>query len=323
MNLSYEFSVGSVRAREKSLLTSADIERLLACKSESELCSALSDKGYGEGRDVDALIASHGEAVWKYLRGISPDFGIFDPFIIQNDVHNLKVILKGTMSARKYDHLLIEPRTIDTELLKQAVEGRKGSLLPEWISEASDRAYDLISKKGDARESDAVIDKAAMEHMLRLASQWKSPFLKEYFNTLVFYNNIKIALRCSKTRVNRDFLEDALCEVRDFRRDEVINAVLKGGEALITLLSKCSEYGLDKAMEEYKTSPSLFEKYVDNRLIKLSRDCCKRTSEGAEPLLGYYLGSEAEKKVIHIISSGIRTKTDSETVRERLRDIYG
>ena len=55
----------------------------------------------------------------------------------------------------------------------------------------------------------------------------------------------------------------------------------------------------------------------------MAKESCKRSSEGAEPLIGYYLGSEAEKKVIHIISSGIRTNTDKETIRERLREIYG
>ena len=33
--------------------------------------------------------------------------------------------------------------------------------------------------------------------------------------------------------------------------------------------------------------------------------------------------TEAEKKVIHIIASGIRTGSDTEIIRERLREIYG
>ena len=40
-------------------------------------------------------------------------------------------------------------------------------------------------------------------------------------------------------------------------------------------------------------------------------------------MLGYYLGSETEKKVIHIIESGIRTQSGADTIRERLREIYG
>lgn len=37
MSLSYEFSIGSVRAREKNLFNTADYEQMLALKSEEEL----------------------------------------------------------------------------------------------------------------------------------------------------------------------------------------------------------------------------------------------------------------------------------------------
>ena len=84
------------------------------------------------------------------------------------------------------------------------------------------------------------------------------------------------------------------------------------------LLDSCKQ-----AMEAYKTSPSDFEKFTDDRLMMLAKESCKRASEGAEPLLGYYLGEEAEKKVLHIIYSGIKTGADQDTIRERLREIYG
>ena len=67
MALSYEFSIGSVRAREKSLFTSADIEQLLSYKSVDEVRRFLIDKGYGDGSDIDEIIADHTEKVWDYL----------------------------------------------------------------------------------------------------------------------------------------------------------------------------------------------------------------------------------------------------------------
>lgn len=321
MGLSYEYSVGSVRAKEKSLFSSADIEQLLACKSEAELCSALSDKGYGDGADIDSVISDHNDKTWAYLKTVAPDFGIFSPFIISNDIHNLKVVLKGTMSARKYRHLLIKPSLIDTDTLIKAIENNKFSLLPEWLAEPAERAYELLSQKGDARESDAVIDSAAMARMLSLTEEYRSEFLKEYFRTLVFYNNIKIAIRSTGTRVSAEFLNSALCEVKDFRKKTVIEAALKGN--LLDELGKFSEYECKKAVEEYKKSPSAFERFVDDKLILMAKESCKRAGGGMEPIIGYYLGSEAEKKVIHIIASGIRTKSDSEIIRERLREIYG
>ena len=323
MALSYEFSIGSVRAREKSLFTSADIEQLRSYKSVDDVRRFLIDKGYGDGSDIDEIIADHTEKVWDYLKSVAPDITVFDPFFLVNDVHNFKVTLKGTMSGRKYDELIAAPNTIDPEVIKQSVEHKKFSLLPDWLAKPAQEAYDIIATKGDARESDAVVDKAVMQETLRITEEFSSDFLKQYFRTQIFYNNIKIALRSSRTGVTADYLNKAFCDVAEFRKASVISAALKGSEALTDELSKYSEYDCSRAMEKFRLSPTLFEKFVDDRLILLAKESCKRTSEGAEPIIGYYLGCEAEKKVIHIITSGIRTNTETETIRERLREIYG
>lgn len=323
MALSYEFSVGSVRAKENSLFTNADVEHMLGCKTEDELLSYLIGKGYGEGKTVDEIIESHTAEMWAYIKSVAPDFDIFNPFFYQNDVHNLKVVLKGTMSGRDYENLLVAPNTIDTDSLKTAVENRKFSLLPDWLAQSADKAYEILAHTSDARLSDAVIDRAVMEEMLRAAEKSGSEFLYDYFKTTVFYANIKIAIRSSRTGTSKDFLSQALCDMDGFRKADVINAAAKGGDALLDALTKFSEYGCSQAIAEYKISPSAFERFIDNRLIAMAKESCKRTSEGAEPLMGYYLGCEAEKKVIHIIASGLRTKSGTEIIRERLREIYG
>lgn len=322
MALSYEFSIGSVRAKENSMLSGGDVEHMLSCKSVEELCRFLRDKGYGEGSTIEEIINSHTKDMWNYLKSVAPDFSIFEPFIFQNNIHNLKVVLKGTMAGRKYESLLLSPCTIDADILKKAVENRKFNLLPDYLCEAADKAYDVIAHTGDARYCDALIDNAAMTEMLAKSEKFGSEFLNIYFRTLVFYNNIKIAIRSSRTGTSRDYLNNALCDVADFRKSTVIDAALRGSDALIDTLSKFSEYDCKNAISEYNKSPSAFEKFVDDRLIKTAREYCKRASEGAEPLMGYYLGNEAEKKVIHIIASGLRTMTDSQLIRERLREIY-
>ena len=323
MSLSYEYSVGSVRAREKSLLSPVDIEQLLSLGSVEKIARFLSDKGYGDGSTVDEILISHDKKVWDYLNQTAPDINVFSPFYIQNDVHNLKVVLKGVMADRKYDDLFLSPYTIEPELITEAVEHRAFQKFPEWLSDSADRAYEIIAHKGDARECDSILDKAVMDEMIRRCDGFRSQFLKDYINTFVFYNNIKIAIRSSKTKVNADFLNNALSEVKDFRKDAVVSSAVKGTDYLMDELSKYSEYDCKRAIEQYKLSPSAFEKFVDDRLITLAKESCKRTSEGAEPLIGYYLGCEAEKKVIHIIASGVRTGSDKEIIRERLREIYG
>lgn len=323
MALSYEYSIGSVRAKEKSLLNRQDIEQLLGCKSSAELCSMLGDKGYGEGKTVDEAIENRDSETRSYIKSVAPDMSVFNPFYLLNDAHNFKVALKGTMADREYRGLMLEPCTVAFDTVIKAVEGRRMNLLPEFMQKPCDEAYEIIAHTGDAREGDALVDRAFMEEILRLAQNSGSEFLYNYFNTFVFYSNVKIAIRSARSGADRAYLEKALCETADFDKNKIIEAAQKGGDALIETLSKISACGCDKAIEQFKKSPSAFERFVDDRLILAARESCKRTSEGAEPLIGYYLAREAEKKVIHIIDSGIRTNTDSEIIRERLREIYG
>lgn len=323
MALSYEFSIGSVRARETSLMNAQDVEQLLGCTDEAQLCAVLSDKGMGGGSDVDAILAEYTESIWAYLKSVAPDFGIFTPFLLQNDSHNFKVALKGVMAQRDYKELMLSPSLTEHEKVIKAVENRRMDYMPECLQKPCDEAYELLAHTGDARAADSVLDRAVMEEMLKTAEKCDSEFLRQYLQTTVFYNNIKTAIRAARAEAGREYLEKALCECPQFRRTAVIDSAVKGVDYLLDALAKYSEYECNKAMEAFGESPSAFEKFVDNKLIRMARECCKRASEGAEPLLGYYLGTEAEKKVVHIIASGIRTGTDAENIRERLREIYG
>ncbi|MEE1104469.1 MAG: V-type ATPase subunit, partial [Ruminococcus sp.] len=261
MALSYEFSIGSVRAKENALFSKTDLEQLLGCKTTAELCQTLSDKGYGTVGAFDEMTKRHMDGVWEYLRKIAPDFGVFSPFLIQNDVHNFKVVLKGTMSARDYyTALLLTPCTVEHKLMIDAVEHRIMKDLPAWLQEPAAMAYDLLAHTGDARAADAVLDKAVMLEMLRQSEGFRSKFLKEYFRTEVFYHNIKIALRGARTGADRHYYKSAMPRFEGFDRDKIVQAALKGHDALVDMLSKLSDYGCKQAMEQYKSSPSAFEK---------------------------------------------------------------
>ena len=238
MALSYEFSIGSVRARENSMFSEADAEQMLALKSIDELVRFLKDKGYGEGDTVDEIIESNTRKMWKYIRSIAPDFDIFEPFLIQNDLHNFKTVLKGTMSDRDYEQLMMEPCTIKKADMVKAVENRRFDVFPEWLRKPADKAYQRLAETKDARLSDAGIDRAVLERLLFLGKKSGSVFLSEYFRTLVFYANVKTALRGAKAGVERYFYDKALCEVEGFDKQAVTKEAVTSEEALVKYLEK-------------------------------------------------------------------------------------
>lgn len=323
MAFSYEYSIGSVRAKECHLFGSAEFEQMLAMKSEDELLRFLSDKGYGSGSTVEELLESNTEAMWAYIRTVAPDMTVFEPFMQRNDIHNIKTVIKGLMTDRYTEDLMSEPCTIPRKLLMEAAENRRFDKLPEWVGGAADKAYSLLAESGDARLSDGLIDCAYLMQLSKTADETKSAFLSEYFRTLIFYTDIKLMLRAARTNASRDYLERTVCPVKGLDKKEAITKVLSGEENLVKYLEHISAYDCCDAAKAYGESPTQFERFVDNKLIALARKCCRYASEGAEPILGYYLGCEAERKVIHIIDGGIRTRTPADKIRERLRDTYG
>ncbi|MEE3404523.1 MAG: V-type ATPase subunit [Acutalibacteraceae bacterium] len=323
MALSYEFSIGSVRARENSLFSEADAEQMLALRSEGDLVRYLKDKGYGDGDTIDAIMESNTRRMWAYIKSIAPDFNLFLPFFIQNDIHNLKTVLKGTMADREYEALLIEPCSIPKEALIKAVENRRFEQFPQWLQRPANRAYQILAETKDARLSDAYLDRGVLDELLAQAKRSRSPFLMAYFNTMVFYTDVKTALRGARVNASRYYLEKAIVECEGLDKAAVVKAALQGSEALIKYLKAQQVYDCHKAIELFVSSPSAFEKFVDNRLIGLAKQLCRLSSEGPEPLLGYYIGCVYERKMITLIASGLTTETPKEQIRERLREIYG
>lgn len=323
MPVSYEYSIGSVRAREKRLLSSSDIEAMLACKSVKELEAYLSDKGYAQGESVDEILANSRNETVKYLFDIVPDSSVFNVFLYPNDAHNIKAVIKGLLAGVDYKRLFLKPCLIETEIIETAVKERKYGILPEDFAAAAEKAYEILARTADARKADSYIDRQCMLLQLEAAKKTKIDFLIEYINTEVFYRNIKIALRGAATNAPVDYYETALCAVDGLDTKTLVSYAIKGSGALVEYLSSKSEYKLNEAMERYKDSPAEFERFGDNLLMRLALESCKRSGIGANAALGYYIAKAAEDKAVHIIAAGIETDAKPELTRERLRDIYG
>lgn len=320
----YEYSFGSVRAREKYLFTHADIEAMLSLNSREALVTFLRDKGYGEGETLGEILRSCRESTFGYLEKIVPDISVFDVFLYPNDAHNIKSVIKGLLSNTDYKKLFITPCTVETKTVEAAVKENNYSLLPDGFAAAAQKAYDILARTTDARKADAFIDNACMSLQLEKAKKTKIAFLVNYIETEIFYRNVKIALRASMTSSPAEYLEESLFDgVRYFNKSEVIHAATDGMEKLTDYLSHISAYSCREAMERFSVSPAEFEKFTENLLMKMTRNCCKRSSGGPEAAIGFFLARLAEEKAIHIIAVGIDTKAENSVTRERLREIYG
>ncbi len=322
MGGSYEYATGSVRAREVRLLREQDIDQLVNADSIERLSSLLKEKGYTDyGNDIDRSLEENMTETFEYIRSVAPDFSLFNCFLLRNDAHNIKLIIKGILRSRDYEGLIMEPFTVPTDDIVSAVSEKKYDLLPAWLSQSVEFSCKAVAL-GDAQLADAEIDRVIMEKMVSEAESTGVDFLARYIKVSVFYYNIKVLIRSAKMGKTPDFMQRAVCGLDGFKKDEYIKAASAGLNELIRELGSTDENRLSDAIEAYKNGGGAFEKYVDD-LLMIETEVCKMAAYGEKVLIGYYLAKETENKIIHIIASGIRTGSSPEAIKERVRRTYG
>ena len=325
MAASYAYAVGNVRAKEAALFKKQDIEQLLAADTAEKAAAFLRDKGYGEADtplSADALLKSEEQKLWEYIRSVAPDFSVFRSFVLQNDFHNLKAVFKGLAAGRNTDSLLLSPTTVDIEVIKKAAAEQEFSLLPDFMRDAAKTAWDALIKTGDGQTCDAILDAACLESRRRFAEDIKIPMLSELINASVFYDNIKAALRCACAEKPADFIELCLTDTDKLPKARLKDAVLKGREAVLELMSGISAYGCDKAAEAFGISPTEFEKFVDNYMMSVGAKG-RYIAVGAEPLIAYLQARLAEIRAVRIAVNAVATGEDRASARAMMRELYG
>lgn len=318
------FAIGNLRAKENRLLKQSDLTRFMSAKSADQLAAMLRDRGIGDPasqKEVPEILKEDTEKLWSYLKCIAPDMSVFEPFLYENDFHNLKAILKAVVRNTDYSDLLLLPANVDIKYIETAIKEKRFDILPDFMRKSAEEAYEALVSGGDPQLSDCIIDAGCMTAQYEKAKTIKNAAVREVLISAVFYNNIKAALRSAKARKSSAFLEKTLTENGVVSKSALKNAALGGEEKVLELLDSVTEMNGQTAAECYRRSPAEFEKFCDNRRIAAGRKC-RYVTMGDEPLVGYMLARTAQTKDIRIIYSGIKTGQSSEQISERLRELY-
>ena len=96
MEQEYIYAVARIKARELSLLTQQDLDRLMACKTPAECFRALADKGWGAGGETsaEAIFAAEEEKTWALMHELLPDLTPFSVLLYPIDFNNMKAAVK-------------------------------------------------------------------------------------------------------------------------------------------------------------------------------------------------------------------------------------
>lgn len=307
----YAYAVANVRAMEVSLISKSFMEQLADAQNLDEVKRSLSDNGVA---DFDDYMVK----TWDFLNEIAPDASELEFMIVKNDFHNLKAIIKGIVSGHNGTVYCIKPSVLNIEELAEKVAQKDFESLPEWISKTAEEAYGLLTSTMDGQLFDMLVDKASLAAMKEFAKRTESQLADDIAELFVALTDIKIAVRIAGTTKGSSFLDNAFSKCDTLDIDYLKKAVIKGREDVVAYI-QTTKYAV--LCESIAKSTTDFERECDNMFMELL-DGARRISFGPEPLICYYYARETEWKMLRIIVSGKHIELDSESIRERMRELY-
>ncbi len=150
------------------------------------------------------------EAVFNELQKKAPDVRIVEFFRLKYDYHNAKVLLKSAALNRDEDRLFSKLGRAAPEKLREAFRERRRGELPPVLYEALLDAGDTLSRTGDPRLSDFILDRAYIEELSLTAAATGSEFLSAYVRLWTDAYNLRALMRMIKSGVSSDKLDYVL-----------------------------------------------------------------------------------------------------------------
>ncbi len=238
--------------------------------------------------------------------------------ILPNDYNNLKAAIKSNVTQTEPLGAFYTSGKVPAETIVRAVENKDFSLLPANMKKAAEEAYQAFVQTSDGQLCDAIIDRACLTEIYECGKISKNEIIKNYTEIFAAVTDIKIAVRCAKTKKSLDFIRASLADCGTLDVPRLAKAASEGLDAVYALLavSKYSEAG-----EELKKSYSAFEKWCDDKIMELIK-AQKVNPFTIGPLFAYVVARTAEIGIVRIILSGKMNELPDEAIRERLRDMY-
>ena len=317
-DIDYATAVARVKVHETQLLTDDDIDRLIGAKTIDEAAALLNEKGYSsQGAPAEQLLDNQLENTWAFIREIAPDFSEFHFLLVKNDFHNLKAVLKGAVTGKPYESICLFPTITSLDTLKTAIDEQRWSLLPAYMQKTAEKAYDYFVSTLDGQLSDICIDKGSINAVVLLSKDNKDSFIRDLGELIAATYILRIAVRCSKLQMSREFIFDALPDCQSVDKSALCSAAAAGLDELTEYIGK-TKYS--KAAAELANGIAEFEKWCDNALVNYVSKA-RYLSFTAAPLAAYIIKKEAELKTVRIIVSGKRTGLDDSQIKARVRAV--
>lgn len=331
----YIYASARVRANEKYLLSREKLNQMIDARSLDDAVKILEDSGYGqEGErlqplEYEKILKKESDKLYAFLNSLAPGADEFKVFFYPIDYRNIKLLLKeeaiseGAPSPEAVS--LSEGGSIAPDKLRLAFRERDFRSLSPNMKKAIEEALDSFARVKDPQTIDLICDRASARELSELAARCKNSYLTGYIRLSLDCTNIKTFVRCRRMGESWSYFETVYLSGGNISRDTFVSGYDEPIQGFAQRVSaQALKAALDKGGQELKERGSFteIEKLLDDALIAYVKNA-KYISFGIEPLIGYAVGKQTEIKNVRILLSGKLAELPPETLRERMREVYG
>ena len=322
----YLYISSLLRAREPRMLSRDKTERMLDAPGFEDAAKMLTESGYEDMsqmtvKQIETALSERRAAVFHELETLVPDTAALDLFRLKYDYHNAKVLIKSEAMHRNDASLLSNSGRIAPDVMQKRFQEDRLRDLPGELGSASEEGRALLNRSANPQLSDFLLDKAYFREMNALAEALDSDFARGYVALLADSTNLRSAVRILRMGKDIGYLREALVSGGSVSEERLIQGISGEGLASVfagSALSKAAQLGADAVSGGTLTA---FELACDNAVAGYLADA-KLCSFGEESVIAYLAGTENELTAVRMILTGRLSGVPSDTIRERLRDLY-
>ena len=322
----YLYISSLLRAREPRMLSREKAERMLDAPNFEDAAKMLTDSGYEDMsqmtvKQIETALSDRRAAVFHELETLIPNTAALDLFRLKYDYHNAKVLVKSEAMHRNDASLLSSSGRVATETVQKRFQEDRLRDLPGELGSAAEEARNLLARSANPQLSDFLLDKAYFREMNALADELDSDFARGYVALLADSTNLRSAVRILRMGKDIGYLQEALVAGGSVSEERLTQGISGEGLASVfagTALTKAAQLGTEAVSGGTLTA---FELACDNAVADYLSNA-KLCSFGEESVIAYLAGTENELTAVRMILTGRLAGVPSDTIRERLRDLY-
>jgi V/A-type H+-transporting ATPase subunit C len=262
----HAYEVARVRAREPSLISEGEMQKLSQCGSYEECLQFLSNKHWNIefGADYESMLNQEIEKTWDFVLELAQPKENLGVFLCQNDYHNLKAAIKTCSYESSPKNLFLPRGLVETENILKSAKQNDFSLLPKYMQSAAKEAMEVFLHTGDGQLSDIILDRDTLKTINKFSEISDCLAIKKYANLIISVTNIKIAERCRSAQKSKDFLKRAIYPSESINIDDLISNYIN--EDKFYSYISLTEYS--ESVPFLKKSISDFEDWFDNMILE-------------------------------------------------------